>query len=208
MNTWTALFAPLLLSACVSVGLGSDVPAQAQYLLHDAAAPTQRLTQPLVAALLIQPLTADALADTVAIAYSRRAHEFATYQFASWTERPLRQVPRLLQRRLDSHGVAAAVGVAGDPLRADWLLTIAIDSLHHDVSVQPGQGRIAISAELFDRRSRTRVARRQFEAAVPAGSADAPAAAAALSQALTQVFDDLVPWLDAALQAPTAAAAK
>jgi len=188
------------------VGLGSDVPAQAQYLLHDAAAPVQPLAQPLVAALLIQPLTADALADTVAIAYSRRAHEFATYQFTSWTERPLRQVPRLLQRRLEARGLAGAVGVAGDPLRADWLLTITIDSMHHDVSVQPGQGRIALSAELFDRRNRTRIARRQFEAAVPAGSADALAAAAAMSQALTQVFDDLVPWLETQLQ-PAAAKA-
>jgi ABC-type uncharacterized transport system auxiliary subunit len=36
--------------------------------------------------------------------------------------------------------------------------------------------------------------------AVPAASADAPAAAAALSQALVQVFDRLVPWLEAELQ--------
>ncbi len=91
-----------------------------------------------------------------------------------------------------------------DPVRADWLLSVAIDSLHHDINLPPGQGRVALTAELFDRRSRTRIARRQFVAAVPAASADAPGAAAAMSQSLTQVFDALVPWLEAEL--PKAAA--
>jgi ABC-type uncharacterized transport system auxiliary subunit len=198
--------APLLLGACVSVNLGGDVPAQAQYLLRDAAAPAVRRAEPIVAALLIQPQPADATADSAAIAYSRRAHEFATYQLAAWTERPVRQVPRLLQQRLEARGIAGAVGVVGDPLRADWLLTIAIDTLHHDLSAAPGQGRIAISAELFDRRSRTRIARRQFAAAVPAASADAPAAAAAMSAALTQAIDALLPWLEAELQTAAAKA--
>lgn len=197
---------PLLLAACVSVNLGGDVPAQAQYLLHDAAAPATRRAAPIVAALLIQPQPADATADTAAIAYSRRANEFASYQLAAWTERPVRLVPRLLQQRLEARGIAGAVGVIGDPLRADWLLTIAIDTLHHDLSVAPGQGRMAVTAELFDRRSRTRIARRQFAAAVPAASADAPGAAAALSAALTQTIDGLTPWLEAELQQATAKA--
>jgi ABC-type uncharacterized transport system auxiliary subunit len=195
----SALLVSVWLSACVSVGLGGDVPAQAQYRLNDMAAPAQRLAAPIVPALLIQPLPADATGDTVSIAYSRRPHEFAHYQFASWTERPLRQLPRLLQQRLEARGVAGAVGVIGEPMRADWLLTIAIDTLHHDLSVSPGQGRLAVTAELFDRRSRTRLARRQFEVAVPTASADASAAAAAMSSSLTQVFDRLLPWLEAEL---------
>ena len=88
----------------------------------------------------------------------------------------------------------------GEPLRTDWLLTIAIDTLHHDVSAPPGQARVVITAELFDRRSRTRLARRQFSIAVSTASADAPSAAAAMSSALTQAFDGLVPWLEAELQ--------
>lgn len=196
------------LSACVSVGLGGDVPAQAQYRLNDVAAPVQRLPAPIVPALLIQPMPADATGDTSTIAYSRRPHEFAHYQFASWTERPLRQLPRLLQQRLEARGVAAAVGVIGEPMRADWLLTVAIDTLHHDLSVAPGQGRLALTAELFERRSRTRLARRQFDVAVPTASADAPGAAVAMSAATTQVFDQMLPWLEAELQKAAAAAPK
>lgn len=184
------------------------MPPQSQYLLHDAATPASRRAEPVVAALLIQPLPADATADTAQIAYSQRPHEFAHYQFASWTERPLRQVPRLLQQRLEGRGVAGAVGVVGEPLRAEWLLTIAIDTVHHDVSVPPGQGRLALTVEVFDRRSRNRVSRRQFVVAVPSASADARAAAAALSSSLTQAFDALVPWLETELQQAVAKAPK
>jgi ABC-type uncharacterized transport system auxiliary subunit len=195
-----ALGLALMLAACVSVGIGSDAAPQAYHVLDDPGAPPARRAAPLVGALLIQPLPADAVADTVAIAYSRRANELAFYQLASWTERPVRRLPRLLQRRLEAAGVAAAVGILGDPLRADWLLTIGVDALHHDVAAPPGHARFALTAELFDRRTRTRIARRQFEASAPCTSADSAAAAAALSQTVAQVFDALVPWLERELQ--------
>ncbi len=189
-----------LLAACVSVGVGENVPVQALYLLHDAHAAAPRRSAPLVAALLIQPLPADAMADTQSIAYSRRSQEFAFYQFASWTERPLRQLPRLLQRRLEARGVAGAVGMLGEPLNADTLLTMAVDALYHDVAASPGQARFALTAELFDRRSRVRLAQRSFAVSVPVASADSAAATTALSQAVTQSFDELLPWLEDALQ--------
>ncbi len=203
-----ALVAPFLLAACVSLSVGNEGSPHVQYRLNDSSASAQapRRTEPLVAALLIQPLPADALTDTMAMAYTRRDNEFAFYQFASWAERPLRQIPRLLQRRLDSRGVAGAVGQLGDPLRADWLLTVAVESLHHDVSTTPGTGRLALTVELFDRRSRTRVAHRHFDAAVATVQNDAASAASAMSQAVGQVFDSLVPWLEHELQRATPAA--
>ena len=173
----------------------------------DAAAPSPRRAGPLVPALLIQPLPADALADTASIAYSRHAHQFAFYQLASWAERPVRQLPRLLQRRLEARGVATEVGLLGEPLRTDWLLTVAVDTLHHDVSVIPGQARLAVTVELIDQRRRTRVARRQFEASTPTATADSAAAAAALSQTAALVFDALLAWLEGELQDATARAA-
>lgn len=189
----------LALAGCVSVGIGSDTPLQVQYRLHDAGATVSRLAEPLVPALVIQAMPADALAETVSIAYSRRANEYAYYQLAVWTERPVRQVPRLLQQRLQARGVARAVGVAGDPLRADWLLHVGVDTLHHDISVPPGLARVRVTAELFDRRSRVRVARRQFEASTPTPTADSAAAATAMAQAVAQTFDAVVPWLETEL---------
>ncbi len=195
------LAAAALLASCMSISVGNEGSPHMQLRLTDAAAaPTARRAQPLVASLLIQPLPADALTDTVSIAYARRDNEFALYQFASWTERPVRQVPRLLQRRLEQRGIAGAVGLLGEPLRADWLLTVAVQTLHHDATTTPGAGRLALTVELFDRRSRNRVARRQFEASVATDRQDAPAAAAAMSKAVGLAFDELVPWLEAELQ--------
>ena len=200
------LLAPLLLSACFSIGTGSEAGPQLHRQLVDAGAEPARRAQPLVQALLIQPLPADALADTVSIAYSRSSHEFAFYQLATWTERPVRQLPRLLQQRLEARGVAAAVGLLGEPLRADWLLTLAVDTLHHDVSLPPGQARLAVTVELFDRRSQARAARRSVTASVPTARADSSAAAAAMSQAVAAVFYEMLPWLEDELQRALAAA--
>ena len=196
------LAAPALLAGCVSIGVGDDAAPVVQLALRDgdgagAVAPREA---PIVDALLLQPVPGDALVDTTAIAFSRRPHEYAYYQLSTWTDRPLRTLPRLLQRRLEARRVAGAVGLAGDPLRADWLLTLAVEALVHDVATPPGVGRVALDVQLFDRRHRARVAHRRFAADVPTERADAAAAAAAMSAAVARVFDDLVPWLEDELQ--------
>ena len=203
----SASAAPTFLSGCggINVGIGAESPAQTYLALRDPGAAPTRRSAPLVPALMIQALPADALADTAGIAYARRPHEYAYYQLASWTERPVRQLPRLLQRRLEARGTATAVGQNGDPLRSDWLLTLAIDTIYHDVSVQPGQGRVALTAELHDRRGRQRVARRSFEAAAPAAREDSSSGVEAMSAATGQVLDALVPWLEAELERAAAA---
>ena len=198
---------PALFSACggINVGIGAESPAQTYLALRDPGAAPARRTVPLVPTLIIQALPADALADTAGIAYARRPHEYAYYQLASWTDRPVRQLPRLLQRRLEARGTAGAVGQNGDPLRSDWLLSLSVDTIFHDVSVQPGRGRVALTAELSDRRGRQRVARRSFEAAAPAAREDSSAGVEAMSVATGQLFDALVPWLEAELERALAA---
>lgn len=190
----------LALGGCVSVGVGNEAAPQVQYALRDGGTQPARRATPLVPALLIQAVPADALGDTSAIVYSRRPGEFGFYQLASWTERPVRVLPRLLQRRLEARGLAGASGLAGEPLRSDWLLQLGVDAVVHELGEGAGRGRVALTLELFDRRSRTRVARRSFEAAVPAARADAAAAVEALSQALGQVLDAALPWLEDELQ--------
>ncbi len=191
----------LSLAGCVSVEVGNEPAAQVLLSLRDAStAAVARRNEPLVPALLVQPQPGSSMAETQLIAYSKRAGEFSFYQFATWADRPVRQIPRLLQQRLDARGVAGAVALAGDPQRADWLLTVAVDTLHHDVGSTPGVARLGIALELFDRRARTRVARREFEAAVPVAREDSAAAAQAMSSAMSKVFDEAAPWVEAELQ--------
>ncbi|MCK6422096.1 MAG: ABC-type transport auxiliary lipoprotein family protein [Aquabacterium sp.] len=184
------------LGGCMSLGGSDPVPTLHHRLRDPGLAATPALTTPLRDALLVQALPGGTLVDTQAMAYARQPHVYAYYQHAFWTDRPLRQVPRLLQQRLQARGVATAVGLMGEPLRADWLLTVAVDSLHHDASSDPGVGRVGLTLELVDRRSRQRAARRSFTTDAPLPSADATGAAAALSQALARAFDEAVPWLE------------
>jgi ABC-type uncharacterized transport system auxiliary subunit len=202
-----ALLLTGLLAACVSVDVGKEPAAQVMLSLRDASiSGVARRAQPLVPALLVQPQPGNALADTQQMAYSRHADEYRLYQYATWVDRPVRQIPRLLQQRLDARGTAAAVALAGDPQRADWLLTVAVDTLHHDVSTTPGMARLGLALELFDRRARMRIASRSFSAAVPVEREDSAAAAQALSTALARVFDEATPWVEAELQRASASA--
>jgi ABC-type uncharacterized transport system auxiliary subunit len=188
-----------LLNGCVSVDVGSEAAKQRIFVLHDPGS-VQRRAQPLVPALLLQPAPGGAVADTLAIAYSQRANELAFYQLATWNERPVRQVPQLLQQRLEARGLAAATGLVGDPLAADWLLTVRVDRLEHEIINPPGQAQVQLTFELFDRRQPGRVGRQQFSAQNPVASADSAAAAQAMSEALGRTFDDVLPWLEGLLQ--------
>jgi ABC-type uncharacterized transport system auxiliary subunit len=184
----------------MTVKVGSDAPSQAYLALTDPGlgAVTRRVA-PLTSALLVQALAADTIADSSSIAYSRAPAAYAFYQFSSWTERPVRRLPQLLRARLDARGVAAAVGLVGDPLDAQWLLRTGFESLYHDAASEPGTARVVVTAELVRRLERRRVARRQFEASAPLAAANAEAAVQAMSLALGRVFDELVPWLESQL---------
>lgn len=202
------LLLAVALSGCVSLEVGNAPATQLHLALRDGdQAPVQRLTQPLLPALLIQAQPGTAMADTLSIAFTRREPVFGYYQFATWVDRPVRQLPRLLQQRLQARGLAAAVGLQGEPMRADWLLTLRIDALHHDVQSGPGMARLALVVELFDRRTQSRLTQQSFAVDVAAERADATAAALAMSQAIGASFDQLLPWLEAELQRLKAAAA-
>ncbi len=186
----------LLLAGCVTVDVGGAGVAQTQYVLADAGPTPAHRAAPLAEALLIQSDSGDPVADSLSIAYARHSGERALYQLATWTERPSRRIPQLLQRRLEARGSFGAVALIGQPLRANWLLSIAVEDIHHDVSAEPGEARLTVRATLFDRRKRAQIAQRTFSAAVPVAEAKSSAAAAAMNRAVAQVFDALVPWLE------------
>jgi ABC-type uncharacterized transport system auxiliary subunit len=190
-----------LVSACVSVDVANEPRAERLYVLHDAGLAGQARGAPRVPVLLVQALPSAAVAETLSIAYSPRPHELAYYQLAHWTDRPVRSIPRHLVQRLEAAGLSGAVGEFGGPLSGDWLLTLQVQRLEHDIAAPPGVAQLNFVAELFDRRQPGRVASAQFEAAVPVASADSAAAAEALSRALGNAFDALVVWLDERLPA-------
>lgn len=193
-----------LLGGCITFDVAGPDQAQLQYRWRDLGTAPARREAPLVPALLLQAVPGEPAADTLGISYERTPGAFAAYQYAHWAERPLRVLPRVLQQRLETRGTAGVTAMLGDPQRADWLLALSIVEIHHAASASPGQARLAITAELYDRSRRQRAARRRFDAGAPVAAADAAAAVDALSQALTTVLDALLPWLEEALAAALA----
>jgi len=191
----------LPLAGCVSVSVGnSDLPATVNFQLNDARpatpAPSSGSTR-----LAIQSLGGDPTIDGLLLVFSRRPGELAYYQFAAWSERPSRRIGLLAQQRLDASGRFAVVTQLGQPIATDWLLTLALESLEHDVATPPGRVRLALRAELIRRSDRTRVGQRLFTATPPTAEAASPAAVAAFNLAVAEVLDQLGPWVESTIAA-------
>lgn len=198
-----AAAAGVLLAGCISVSVGSaDTPGLTYFVLADARPALAAEPSPGASArLAIQANGSDPLTDSTTIVYSRRPGERALYQFAAWSERPSRRLSQLAQQRLESRGRFASVTQLGQPVHTDWLLTLAIETLVHDVSTEPGRARLVVRAELIHRADRSRVAQRVFTAAPPVTEAAAPAAVAAFGTAMADVLDPLTDWVEATVAA-------
>ena len=197
----------LLLAGCISVGVGnSDGDVQAQYRLNDLGPSPGQAGKTVARSLVIVAMPSLGIGDTFSMAYSRAPQQRALYQYASWAERPSNRVVQVLVRRIDARGAFASVAELGSGVGGDLALNITVDELVHDTAA--ARGRLHLTAELVDRTTRTLIARRRFEAAAPVAHENALAAVAALSRALTNVLDELVPWLESAAEKLPATASR
>lgn len=200
----TFVLAAFALAGCISVGIGSaDAPGLTYYVLDDARPAAARATAMSPDTLAVHGVGADPLTDSTALIYSRRPGERALYQLAAWTERPTRRLVQLAQRRLEARGAFATVTQLGQPLRADWLLTLTVEQMFHDVSASPGRAQLVVRAELIDRRQgqRGQATAARFEDAPVVAEANAAMAATAFAQASAEVLDQLIAWVEATTQA-------
>jgi ABC-type uncharacterized transport system auxiliary subunit len=198
-----AALALLPLAGCVAVTVGSnDAPPIVYYQLDDARprTPAPPATSP-APRLAIQAISGDPIADASQLVFSRRPGERSFYQFALWSERPSRRLALLAQQRFEAGGTFAVVTQLGQPIATDWLLTLALESMVHDVSTPPGAVRVAWRAELIRRSDRSRVGLRAFTAEAPAAEATAPAAVAAFDIAVANALDQMTAWIESALAA-------
>jgi ABC-type uncharacterized transport system auxiliary subunit len=195
--------AAAMLAGCVSVSLGNaDAPGLTYFALADARPPAAAAAPPTGAPrLAIQAAGSDPLADSVSMVFSRRPGERALYQFAAWSERPSRSIAMLAQDRLLAGGRFESVTQIGQPVATDWLLTLRLEQMLHDVGPTPGLARLAVRAELVDRRERAVIGLRLFAASAPVAEPAAAAAAAAFGVATAEVLDQLAPWVESTVAA-------
>jgi len=186
----------LLLAGCISVEVGSsDSNVRAQYRLTDLAPAPSPAGKTVARSLVVASMPSLGIGDTFSMAYSRAPQQRALYQNASWADRPSNRIVQLLVRRIDARAAFTSVAELGSGVGGDLALNLTVNELVHDTAA--ASGRLELTVELIDRTNRTLVARRRFSAAAPVTQASARGAVEALSQALTSVLDELVPWLEA-----------
>jgi len=121
---------------------------------------------------------------------------------AQWAD----NLPVMLQEKVvqsfENAGYAQAVSRPRDGLAAGFQLLIDIRRFTISTFGEPA-AEIEFVAKLMSQDGKI-LAARTFTATVPAGSAEAPAAAGALNQAFAKVVTELVPWTAAAVGAAPA----
>ncbi len=188
-----------LIGGCISVGLGGEGTALAQYRLEDMSPKMQARATPVDRRLLITTLPSETIGDTYSMAYTRAAQQRQYYQFASWTDRPSARIVQLLIERIETRGVFESVSRLGGGIGGGMVLNIGVNEFVHDI--RSSTVRIEVTAELIERRGRDLVERKRFTTSAPVAEESAPAAVTAWSRALTSLLDELVPWLEKTAEA-------
>jgi cholesterol transport system auxiliary component len=183
-----------VMAGCFSIGLGGEGTALAQYRLEDLAPKQQPRATPIDRRLLISTLPSESVGDTYSMAYTKAPQQRQFYQFASWTDRPSSRVVQLLSERLEARAMFESVSRLGAGIGGGLILNIGVNEFVHDVPA--GSARVEVTAELIQRRGRELIERKRFTASAPVAQENAPSAVAAMSQALTTLLNELVPWLE------------
>jgi ABC-type uncharacterized transport system auxiliary subunit len=190
--------APWVLAGC---SLGSS-PRRDFYLLRDANAQAPAPAGPAIdKVLLIASGAMPGLYDSDRMVFSADGRSRSYFQFGYWSERPAQSLLLLAEARLVNAQRFRAVASSTSGVRGDLLLSLRLEELYLDASIDPGQVRLAVSAELLDWRERKLLSRRSFRQSVEVSPRDAPDLALAGSQAVGRLLDELVAWLVASTAA-------
>lgn len=152
--------------------------------------------------LLLTTGPTQALYDSDRMVYTRDREGRAYYQYSNWSERPARRILTLAEARLARDGAFRAVASTVAGVRGDLVLSLRLDELLHDDSVQPGLMKLTMTADLLDWRTRQLVARRSFEQSAPVALREARGAARATNLAVTALLDALSAWTEASAASP------
>ena len=193
MKSWAMRLLLAVLAGCVSPG--EREAAQYYVLQAGGEAPKAQATRQ--ATLLVAPTGAADFYDSAQLVFSREPGTRGYYQLNRWTERPSRRIHALLVERLTASGAFRTVAGTASGVHGDLVLGTQIEELYHQAADRPGSVRITLTATLSDPARRALLSRRTFTRTAPAVSYDAKGAVAAFNQALGELLNDVVAWVDA-----------
>lgn len=195
MRRWATLALPWLVAACIG-SRAREVPHY--HVLDLSGAPATEARARREATLLVAPTTAASFYDVQEMVYSPAPGARAYYQFNNWTEPPSRRIGALLLSRLETSGSFRTVAGATSGVRGAFLLSTHVAEIYHDATGRPGIARVTLVAELMDDERRELLARRTFSRSAPATSYDGAGAARGFGQAVRELLDEVVAWVDEA----------
>ncbi|HNI06675.1 MAG TPA: ABC-type transport auxiliary lipoprotein family protein [Thiobacillaceae bacterium] len=197
MSTLRHLFAALAVASLLAgCGLPAGRPQPVTFHVLEVPPPAA-LAAPATPGptLLLGDTEAQEILKGLNLVYSRSPGTLGQYQYARWSEPPARRLNLLLRQRLEAGGMFRSVAELGTGIGGDVQLNTRLLDFHHEAVQAPGLARVALEAELLDRRDGRLLARQVFQAEAPAAGYDAAAAARALGQASGRLLDDLTQWL-------------
>jgi len=193
---WSVL---LLLAGCGQ--LLPDRSAQSYYRFEDEAPKPAPRAQPIPRAVLVSPISSNAVGNAYGMAFSRANGERAFYQYNEWTDRPTLRVAQLLAQRMEARQAFESVARLGSGVAGDVLVNVVVDDVVHDLSAGGGGvGRISVVLEVVDRRQRRLLGRQTFVQSAPAEAATAAAGAAAINRAVTALLDAASAWIESVIE--------
>lgn len=145
------------------------------------AGPTLIVTQPQAAAGF----------DSQRIIYMRSPHKLEYFAHSEWVDPPARMLAPLLVAAIDKTRAFRAVMLTPSSAAADLRLESEVIRLQHDFLTSPSAVRFTLRAHVIEDRTRRVVARREFEASVPAASEDPYGGVVAANRAVQMVLDQL-----------------
>ena len=191
---WAGLAALGWLAGCGSL-LPKPSPAPALFALDDAASLADTvpgLAPPAGApTLIVSTPRAAAGFDTPRIVYLRQAHELETFAYSQWVDTPARMLAPLIAKAIERTGAFRAVLLAPTAAAAELRLDTELVRLQHEFLVQPSRVRLTLRAVLIETATRRVVAWREFDASVPAASADPYGGVVAANQAVKALLAEL-----------------
>lgn len=192
MLCWLGAALPAAGLAACSLG---RAPRMDFHLLRDPGGDTPAVPGPAIdKVLLVASGGVPGLYDSDRMVFSVDGRSRSYFQFGHWGERPAQSLLPLAERRLARSKRFRDVVISTSGVRGDLLLSLRLDELYLDTSIEPGQLNMMITAELIDWRKRDLLARRSFVQAAPVPQRDAGGLAEAASRAMGVMLDELVPW--------------
>lgn len=185
--------AAVVIAGCISIGPGDPTPLTWYEL--SAPLPSEKAPRTHPYGLWVDVLSGSEFYEAVSIAFSRAPGQRAYYRFANWTEPVAERLARIVARDLRARQAFTEITTIGEGSRAELYLRLVVEDFYHDAAVEPGDVRVAFSAELVDVATRRRLARQRFSRSAPVAEGNAAGAVAAFEVAVSGALDDLAAWV-------------